>query len=213
MRTAVSRLPATAGKWRACAAGKEYKELSQLARSNPSEFWASRARSLPHRLKPWDVAGGSDFSVPRIFWFQGGRLNAAYNCVDRHIITGHRNKAALICRASAEWRSTPIPTRCFIPMCAACGALGRARHQERRLRGLVSPMVPEPVITMLACALLGDVHTNSFTGYAEGAVQGSPMTPGPRSSSRQTWSCVAACPRRSRQTWTGSLPTVPLCRR
>lgn len=152
---------------------KEYEDLCHLARTDPSEFWASRARSLLHWFKPWHTTDASDFSIPKVSWFAGGRLNAAYNCVDRHIITDHRNKAALIWQGEREMEVRAYTYQMlYNDVCRVAAALDALGIKKGDRVALYLPMIPELVIAMLACARLGAIHTNIFTGYAEGAVQG-----------------------------------------
>ena len=153
---------------------REYEELCRLARTDPSEFWASRARSLLHWFKPWHTTDASDFSIPKVSWFAGGRLNAAYNCVDRHIITDHRNKAALIWQGEREMEVRAYTYQMlYNDVCRVAAALDALGIKKGDRVALYLPMIPELVIAMLACARLGAIHTNIFTGYAEGGIHDS----------------------------------------
>lgn len=150
---------------------KEYEELCEVARENNDEFWGDRARSLLHWYKPFHTVNNTDFSVPRVSWYEGGRLNAAYNCVDRHIITDRRNKAALIWQGERE-----MEVRCYTyqmlytDVCRVASALTALHVRKGDRVALYLPMIPELVVAMLACARIGAIHTNIFTGYAEGGV-------------------------------------------
>lgn len=150
---------------------KEYETLCKVARENNDEFWGDRARSLLHWYKPFDKVNNTDFTIPRVSWYEGGRLNAAYNCVDRHIITDRRNKAALIWQGERE-----MEVRCYTyqmlytDVCRVASALTALHVRKGDRVALYLPMVPELVVAMLACARIGAIHTNIFTGYAEGGV-------------------------------------------
>jgi len=151
---------------------KEYEALCELARSNSDEFWAERARGLLHWFKPWLAVQDTDFNEPRVRWFVGGRLNAAYNCVDRHIITDRRNKAALIWQGEREMEVRAYTYQMlYTDVCRVAAALNALNVKKGDRVALYLPMIPEMVVAMLACARIGAIHTNIFTGYADGGVQ------------------------------------------
>ncbi len=152
---------------------KELDMLCSYAQDESEAFWGERSRSLLHWFTPWDTVTSTDFSVPKVAWFEGGRLNAAYNCVDRHIITDRRNKAALIWQGEGE-----MEVRCYTyqmlytDVCRVASALSAMNVKKGDRVALYLPMVPELVVSMLACARIGAIHTAIFTGYADGGVQG-----------------------------------------
>lgn len=150
----------------------EYEELCALSREDREAFWERRARGLLHWFKPWEKVNDSDFDVPRVNWFKGGRLNAAYNCIDRHIITSNRNKAALIWQGEREMEVRAYTYQMlYNDVCRVAAALDAIGIKKGDRVALYLPMIPELVIAMLACARIGAIHTNIFTGYAEGGVQ------------------------------------------
>ncbi len=152
---------------------KEYEELCTIAREYNDEYWAERARHLLHWFKPFDKVQETDFSVPKVSWFVGGRLNAAYNCVDRHIISDRRNKAALIWQGEREMEVRAYTYQMlYTDVCRVAAALDTLHVQKGDRVALYLPMVPELVIAMLACARIGAIHTAIFTGYADGGVLG-----------------------------------------
>ncbi|MEE9594905.1 MAG: acetyl-coenzyme A synthetase N-terminal domain-containing protein, partial [Candidatus Hydrothermarchaeales archaeon] len=73
----------------------EYWALQKQAEEDFESFWARQAESLQW-FKKWDRVISCDFTVPYIRFFEGGKLNASYNCIDRHLDGHRRNKAALI---------------------------------------------------------------------------------------------------------------------
>lgn len=150
----------------------EYDALCELARTDNDSFWAERARALLHWFKPWDKVQDTDFNEPRVRWFIGGRLNAAYNCVDRHIISDRRNKAALIWQGEREMEVRAYTYQMlYTDVCRVAAALNALNIKKGDRVALYLPMIPELVVAMLACARIGAVHTNIFTGYADGGVQ------------------------------------------
>ncbi len=150
---------------------EEYKAIAQRALENPDAFWGERAKQLLHWFKPWDRVLDADYKNHSYKWFSGGRLNASYNCIDRHLINGKRNKAALIWQGEGEHE-----VRCYTyqmlytEVCRIAHALSSLRVRKGDKVALYMPMIPELAIAMLACARIGAIHTVIFSGYAEGGV-------------------------------------------
>ncbi len=167
-----SYLPPEHGKATAWIQSKEeYEAICKEAAADPEKFWGARASQLLHWFRPWDTVLKADEAAHQYQWFAGGRLNAAYNCIDRHLISGRRNKAALIWQGENE-----MDVRCYTyqmlytEVCRVAHALSSLRVRKGDRVALYMPMIPELVIAMLACARLGAVHTAIFSGYAEGGV-------------------------------------------
>jgi acetyl-CoA synthetase len=138
-------------------------ELYERARLDRLAFWAEEARRLDW-FTPWKEV--LHWSPPHAKWFTGGRLNASTNCVDRHLGTPRRNKAALI------WEGEPGDRR-VLTYWELAREVGRCANALRRLgvqRGdrvaIYLPMIPEAAIAMLACARIGAVHSVVFGGFS-----------------------------------------------
>ncbi len=143
--------------------------LYEMARDNLEEFWAEQARSL-HWYKPWDQV--RKWEPPWVQWFIGGKLNVSYNCLDRHVETWRRNKAALI------WEGEPGEER-VLTYQDLYREVNRFANVLKRLgvgRGdrvaIYMPMIPELPIAMLACTRLGAVHTVVFGGFSPESLRG-----------------------------------------
>lgn len=151
---------------------EEYKELCRRALEDPSDFWGARASQLLHWFKRWDKVLDADEERHKYRWFPGGKLNAAFNCIDRHLISGRRNKAAIIWQGEKE-----TDVRCYTyqmlytEVCRVAHALSSLRIRKGDHVALYMPMIPELFIAMLACARIGAIHTAIFSGYAEGGVR------------------------------------------
>ncbi len=152
---------------------RDYEAICKNALEEPEEFWGERARQLLHWFKPWNKVLDADYENHSYKWFSGGKLNASYNCIDRHLINGKRNKAALIWQGEGEHE-----VRCYTyqmlytEVCRIAHALSSLRVRKGDRVALYMPMIPELIIAMLACARIGAIHTVIFSGYAEGGVLG-----------------------------------------
>jgi acetyl-CoA synthetase len=145
----------------------EYELLWQRAKDNPEAFWAEQADTL-HWFKRWDKV--LNWKEPHAEWFVGGKINASYNCLDRHLAEGRGNKAALI------WEGEPGDTRVLRyqdlhrEVCQFANVL-KSRGVEKGDRVTIyMPLVPELVIAMLACARIGATHSIVFGGFSAEAV-------------------------------------------
>ncbi len=148
----------------------------QEAERDPEGFWARLASELITWFQPWErvlefkpPAPGTQ--PPWIRWFVGGKLNACYNCVDRHILNWRRTKAAII------WEGEPGDERVFTyqdlhrdvqKFANVLKSLG-VRKGDRVT--IYMPMVPELVIALLACARIGAVHSVVFGGFSAEALK------------------------------------------
>jgi acetyl-CoA synthetase len=131
-------------------------------------FWAAAAGRLAWE-QPWsEVLDWSD--RPFAKWFVGGRLNVAYNCVDRHVEDGHGDQVAY------HWEGEPGEKRAITysdlldEVCRAANALIGLGVQSGDRVAIYMPMIPETVVAMLACARLGAVHTVIFGGFSSTAL-------------------------------------------
>src|SRR5262245_36174590 len=138
-------------------------EVYGRAEADPETFWASYARELDW-FEPWKKV--LDWRPPHAQWFVGGKLNVAYNCLDRHLSGARRNKAALI------WVGEPGDERVFTYW-DLHREVGRFANVLKKLgvrRGdrvaIYLPMIPEAAIAMLACARIGAPHSVVFGGFS-----------------------------------------------
>src|SRR5881227_2654370 len=141
-----------------------YREAAR----NPVRFWEQRAKELTW-FKPWKKA--LDWKPPYAKWFVGGKLNVAYNCLDRHVQGPHRTKAALI------WEGEPGDTRTLTywdlhrEVQRFAAALKRHGVRKGDRITIYMPMVPEVAIAMLACARIGAAHSVIFGGFSPESVR------------------------------------------
>ena len=149
---------------------KSLEELEQLraeAAADPEAFWARMAEEL-HWFKKWDTV--LKWEPPHAEWFGGGKINISYNCLDRHLDTWRRNKAALI------WEGEPGETRTFTyqqlhtEVCKFANVLKHADIKRGDRVALYMPLIPELAIAMLACARIGATHSVVFGGFSSSAL-------------------------------------------
>ncbi|MGZ6184908.1 MAG: acetate--CoA ligase [Candidatus Binataceae bacterium] len=145
----------------------EYEALYRRAEQDPEAFWGECAKELSW-FKPFDKV--LEWKFPFAKWFLNGKLNASYNCLDRHLTTARRNKAALI------WEGEPGDVRVLTyqmlasEVARAANALKSLGVKEGDRVAIYMPLVPEAVIAMLACARIGAIHSVIFGGFSAEAL-------------------------------------------
>ena len=139
------------------------RQMHDYAASDPEGYWAGMARDLEW-IEPWTQV--LEWTPPHAKWFLGGKLNAAVNCVDRHIRTLRRNKAALIWEGEPGDKRTLTYWDLYVEVnqfANVLRSLGVARGDRV---AIYLPMIPEAVIAMLACARIGAIHSVVFGGFS-----------------------------------------------
>ena len=138
-------------------------EIYARAAADYERFWADEARLL-HWFRPWERV--LEWQPPRARWFTGGKLNASYNCVDRHIGSPRRNKAALIWEGEPGDRRTLTYWDLYCEVRKFANVLKSLGVQRGDRVGIYLPMIPEAAIAMLACARIGAIHSVVFGGFS-----------------------------------------------
>lgn len=137
------------------------------AAADPEAYWAEWARQLDW-YKPWDKV--LEWNPPHAQWFVGGQLNACYNCVDRHVKNGLRNKAAIIWEGEPGERRTLTYWDLYREVNRFANVL-KAHGITRGDRvAIYMPMIVELPIAMLACARIGAIHSVVFGGFSAQAL-------------------------------------------
>ncbi|MEJ2184848.1 MAG: acetate--CoA ligase [Gemmatimonadota bacterium] len=144
-------------------------EVWERAASDPEAYWAEWARELDW-FEPWEKV--LEWTPPHAKWFVGGKLNVCYNCLDRHLATHRRNKAALI------WEGEPGDVR-VMTYYGLHRRVAKFAHVLRNLGvekgdrvAIYLPMIPEAAIAMLACARIGAIHSVVFGGFSPESLAG-----------------------------------------
>ena len=133
------------------------------AEADPEAFWAGFASELEW-VRPWKEV--LRWKSPDAQWFVGGQLNASANCLDRHVRTPRRNKAALIWEGEPGDRRTLTYWDLYRQVSAFANVLKSLGVKRSDRVALYLPMIPELAIAMLACARVGAVHNVVFGGFS-----------------------------------------------
>ena len=146
---------------------EDYDKICAQAAADPEAFWADIARQL-HWFKPWDKV--LEWNSPWAKWFLGGKINLSYNCLDRHVATWRKNKAAII------WESEPGEVRTLTyqqllsEVCKFANVLKSLGIKAGDRIAIYMGMCPELPVAMLACARIGAVHSVIFGGFSANAL-------------------------------------------
>ncbi len=144
-----------------------YEQLWQEAAGDVEKFWDKYAQEL-HWFEPYEKV--LEWKEPDARWFVGGKTNVSYNCLDAHLATWRKNKAALL------WEGEPGDTRTLTyqqlhrEVCKFANVLKGLGIERGDVVSIYMPMVPELVIAMLACARIGAIHSVIFAGFSAEAI-------------------------------------------
>ena len=143
-----------------------YEEMYQRSVTDSDAFWSEQAERYLDWDEPWNTVSSADFESGRFAWFQGGQLNAAYNCIDRHLAT-RGGQTAIIWEGDDPNDSKSITyNELHVQVCKLANAL-RSRGVQRGDRVCIyMPMIPEVAYAMLACARIGAIHSVVFGGFS-----------------------------------------------
>jgi len=160
--------PPAAFSARATLSAKEHARCMDLGERDPEAFWAEMAGELDW-FTPWKQV--LDWKPPFAKWFVGATTNLAHNCLDRHLTTWRRNKAALI------WEGEPGDSRTLTyhelhrEVCRFANVLKQLGVHKGDRVGIYLPLIPEAAIAMLACARIGATHSVVFGGFSAEALR------------------------------------------
>ena len=142
--------------------------IYEKARNNPEAFWAEWADKLDW-FKKWDKV--LEWNPPFAKWFIGGKLNASYNCLDRHIKTPLKDKAALIWEGEPGDQRTLTYGDLYLEVNKLANAMKSLGVKKGDRVAIYMPMIPETVAAVLACSRIGAVHTVVFGGFSAEALK------------------------------------------
>jgi acetyl-CoA synthetase len=151
------------------AAANVSGDIYAQAQRDHLAFWADAARRLNWSEEFSQVLDWTN--PPFAKWFTGGKLNAAYNCVDRHVERGLGEKVAIHFVGEPGDRRNITYAELKYEVCRAANALERLGVEAGDRVAIYLPMIPEALVAMLACARIGAPHTVVFGGFFGGARQ------------------------------------------
>ena len=145
---------------------KQYKEIYKKSIKNPDAFWAKMAKEFLHWNKKWTKVSEWDFTKPSVKWFINGKLNVSYNCIDRHLNSYKRNKAAIIWEGDDGSYKTYTYQQLYYEVNRLANVLKKHGVKKGDRVTIYLPMIPELPISMLACARIGAIHSVVFGGFS-----------------------------------------------
>ena len=149
----------------------QYTEMYRRSVANPDEFWAEQADRFLHWFKKWDSVSDFDFDKGHIRWFEGGKLNAAYNCLDRHL-EERGEKTALIWESDDASEVKKFTYReLHAEVCKLSNVLKDRGVKKGDRICIYMPMVPEALVAALSCARIGAIHSIVFGGFSPEALK------------------------------------------
>ncbi|RJQ40973.1 MAG: acetate--CoA ligase [Dehalococcoidia bacterium] len=151
---------------------QEYKVLYNWSISDPEGFWTQIANQMDW-YKKWDNFVEYNFDTnPEIRYFVGGKINVSANCLDRHLVTWRKNKAAIIWQGEPEQDSRIITyQQLYHEVCKFANVMKKIGVKKGDRVSIYLPMIPELPIAMLACARIGAIHSVVFGGFSADALR------------------------------------------
>ena len=149
----------------------QYRELHARSLREPKKFWAEQAEKCITWFKRWDEVVTGTFQDLDVRWFSDGKLNACYNCVDRHLGT-HKDQVAILWEGDDANQSRRITyAELYEQVCRFANVLKKQGVKKGDRICIYMPMIPEVVMAMLACARIGAVHSVVFGGFSAEALK------------------------------------------
>jgi len=148
-----------------------YQEMYDKSVKDPEGFWAKQAERLDW-MKKWDTVSNNDFTKAKISWFEGGKLNVSYNCLDRHIKAGFGDQTALIWEGNDPLTDKTISYSEMLAEVSKFANVLKSTGVEKGDRVCIyMQMIPELAIAMLACTRIGAVHSIVFGAFSPDALK------------------------------------------
>ena len=150
---------------------QQYQQLYEKSINNPQQFWSQQAEQYINWTQKWQQVQSGSLQEGNVQWFVGGKLNACYNCLDRHL-PKRALQTALIWESDDHEHSKHITyADLFNQVCRFANALKNLGVEKGDRVCIYLPMIPEVAVAMLACARIGAIHTVVFAGFSSHALQ------------------------------------------
>ena len=148
-----------------------YEAMYRQSVDNPEQFWGDQAAQFLTWEKPWETVCRSDIEQGQAAWFEGGKLNVAVNCIDRHLVD-RADQTAIIWEGDDPSEHAHISYAQLHEQVSRLGNVLRQRGVKKGDRVCIyMPMIPEAAYAMLACARIGAVHSVVFGGFSPEALK------------------------------------------
>lgn len=148
-----------------------FRQMYQQSIEAPEDFWAEQAGKLLHWHQPWKKVSCGDFAKADSKWFEGAKLNVAYNCIDRHL-ERRGEQTSIIWEGDEPDQDKKITYReLHQQVCKLANALKSRGVSKGNRVCIYMPMVPEAAYAMLACARIGAVHSVVFGGFSPESIK------------------------------------------
>ena len=145
---------------------EDFNTEYQESINNPESFWQKKAEETLDWFSNWDEVTASYLEAGEVAWFKTGKLNACFNCVDRHL-ENHANKTAIIWEGDDPNDSKEISFQELHKNVCQFANLLKSRNLKKGDRVCIyMPMIPEAAYAMLACARIGAIHSVVFGGFS-----------------------------------------------
>jgi acetyl-CoA synthetase len=151
---------------------QEYERIYNESIADPVAFWEKAAKEEMFWFSPWKKGFSWDKKEAVIKWFEGGKTNACYNCVDRHLDGPRKNKAAIIWQGEPEDDVRTLTyEQLHHEVCKFANVLKKLGVKKGDRISIYLPMIPELAISMLACVRIGAIHSIVFGGFSAEALK------------------------------------------
>lgn len=145
---------------------EKYQRAYKESIEQPELFWTYKANKFIQWFKPWDNLYQGDFTQGDVSWFQGAKLNACFNCIDKHLPEKAAQTAFLWEGNKPEQQRTITYQQLHDEVCRLANALKSHGVQKGDRVCIYMPMIPEVAFAMLACARIGAIHSVVFGGFS-----------------------------------------------
>ncbi len=150
---------------------ESHEAMYRASLASPHAFWNEQANRFLDWFEPWHELTRSDFRAGRVEWFIGGRLNACYNCLDRHL-ERRAEQTAILWESDDGQETRRLSFRALHDEVCRLANLLKARGVTKGTRVCIYlPLIPQAAISMLACARIGAIHSVVFAGFSPGSLR------------------------------------------
>ncbi len=150
---------------------EQYQSMYKASLEQPDQFWSEQAKQFLDWSQPWNNVSSYDFSKGEARWFENGKLNASYNCIDRHL-EQRGDQTAIIWEGDNPSEDSKITyNQLHDEVCRLANVLKQRGVKKGDRVCIYMPMIPEASYAMLACARIGAVHSVVFGGFSPTALQ------------------------------------------